>query len=653
MFFSLGGVSLESKDRIVIREEPELIELLLKDRTTRKNIIWATDSYTKLGDQYNPTDQIKPHLVTNGAGHLIKPRSEKAIDEQKERTKIKAEVYTPTWVVKKQNDLVEDEFKDLSLKEYINKTWLEITCGEAPYMCSRYDMVTGESIPIHERVGFVDRKIQRISKEIDNHDDWLEYVYKAYKSSYGYEFQGDSLLIARENLVYTFIEYYYEKFNNQPDFEYIKKITGIVSYNAFQMDGLTYTIPMSQALEMNEPEIQLDLFGNFETDGVQLEMEFNKGIKVKIERYINNQMLQFEKLAIYEGSNKMKFDVVIGNPPYQENISSHSGNRSLAKQLFPSFIMESTKITNNYVSLITPAKWFSSQGQDHSFPPLRKFAKENNHFKQIHYFGGDAKLFDDVELGAVSYFLYDNTYNGDTLFVNYNNCNGITKNEIKRPLFENDIDIILALNSSVTILKKIKEHSSFRSLTQITKGRDAFNVTGKQAEKVSEEKPFQGAYELRCAYEVIRYISPEKINKNKKIADSWKVLISKANGGAGLLSDDKKVAIIGVPYIGKPKSISTDSLIPIGSFDSEEEAVNLKKYLHTKFVRHMIGVMKTSQNLYQNVYQFVPMQDFTNESDLNWSLGIREIDKQLYDKYGLNKEETEFIEKKIKELEME
>lgn len=651
MFFSLGGVSLESKDRIVIREEPELIELLLKDRTTRKNIIWATDSYTKLGDQYNPTDQIKPHLVTNGASYLIKPRSEKAIDEQKERTKIKAEVYTPTWVVKKQNDLVEDEFKDLDLKEYINKTWLEITCGEAPYMCSRYDMVTGESIPIHERVGFVDRKLQRISKEIDNLDEWLEYVYEAYKSSYGYEFQGDSLLLARENLVYTFIEYYYKKFSSLPDFEYILKITLIVSYNVFQMNGLSYTIPMSQSLEIIEPEIQLDLFGNLETEGIQLETEINEGIKVKIDRYINTQMLRFEKLAVNEGSSEMKFDVVIGNPPYQENVSSHSGNRSLAKQLFPSFIMASTKISKKYVSLITPAKWFTSQGQDHSFPPLRKYVKNHNHFKQIHYFGNDTDLFDDVEVGSVNYYLYDKDYNGDTLFANYFGESRAKKSEMMRPLFEENLDIILSLNPMVTILDNVRQYPNIEFLTKLTKGRNAFNITGKEAKKISEKDYFEGAYELRASYEEIRYISPEKISKNIEIAEKYKIFISKANGGAGTLSDGKQVSIIGEPYIGKPKSVCTDSLIPIGSFTTEIEAINLRKYLRTKFARFMVGIMKTSQNITQIVYRFVPLQDFSLNSDIEWNETLSSIDKQLYKKYGLDKEQVDFIESIIREME--
>ena len=104
-----------------------------------------------------------------------------------------------------QNDLIEEEFNNLNLKDYVNKIWLEITCGEAPYMCSRYDATTGEYILLSERVGFVDRKLNRISSEVNDHKIWLNLAYKAYKLSYGYEFQGDSLIIARENLVYSFI----------------------------------------------------------------------------------------------------------------------------------------------------------------------------------------------------------------------------------------------------------------------------------------------------------------------------------------------------------------------------------------------------------------------------------------------------------------
>lgn len=134
------------------------------------------------------------------------------------------------------------------------------------------------------------------------------------------------------------------------------------------------------------------------------------------------------------------------------------------------------------------------------------------------------------------------------------------------------------------------------------------------------------------------------------MVDKWKVFTSKANGGAGVLSDEGTVAIIGKAYIGKPKSICTDSLIPIGSFNTEIEAVNLQKYMTSKFLRFMIGILKVSQNLYQNVYQFVPLQNFTNKSDIDWNKSIAGIDKQLYKKYNLSEEEVEYIDNKIKDM---
>lgn len=114
------------------------------------------------------------------------------------------------------NDAVEEGLKDLSLLEYIETIWLEITCVEAQFMCSRYDTVTGEHLSIEDRVGFVDRKLQRISKEIDNSQEWFKLAKKAYQASYGYEYQGDSLLLARENLLYTFMDYYMDKFQSKP-----------------------------------------------------------------------------------------------------------------------------------------------------------------------------------------------------------------------------------------------------------------------------------------------------------------------------------------------------------------------------------------------------------------------------------------------------
>ena len=133
--------------------------------------------------------------------------------------------------------------------------------------------------------------------------------------------------------------------------------------------------------------------------------------------------------------------------------------------------------------------------------------------------------------------------------------------------------------------------------------------------------------------------------------NSWKIFTSKANGGAGLLTDDRPVSIIGKAYLAEPKSVCTDSLIPIGCFKTQEEAENLCKYMRTKFLRFMVGIVKSSQNIVQPVYRFVPMQNFSNKSDIDWNENTSDIDMQLYKKYNLSESEIDYIESKIKELE--
>ena len=233
---------------------PEILDILLIDRTTTtpkkiNNIIWAIDNYQKYGfKQYAPTAQITAELITGAMDDLIKPRALKSNDLKKERTKSKAEVFTPSWIVKKQNDAVDENYMDDSLEKYVSRKWLEITCGEAPYMVSRYEMETGELIPIEERVGFVDSKLKRINKEVSDKAEWQRLVELAYQSSYGFEWSGDSLLLARENLLYTYRDYYVDKWHEEPLLSLFLRIANIISYNVFQMDGLKLVIRLDKTL---------------------------------------------------------------------------------------------------------------------------------------------------------------------------------------------------------------------------------------------------------------------------------------------------------------------------------------------------------------------------------------------------------------------
>ena len=141
--------------------------------------------------------------------------------------------------------------EDKPWTEYVYSRYLEITCGEAPFIVSRYDAATGDIIPLKNRIGILDRKLRVINENTDNEDDWLLWTTRAFQSVYGYEFQGDNLLIARINLLITFIEYLQNRWNRAPSETELKTIANIIVWNIWQMDGFTNTIPFSQATRYN------------------------------------------------------------------------------------------------------------------------------------------------------------------------------------------------------------------------------------------------------------------------------------------------------------------------------------------------------------------------------------------------------------------
>jgi hypothetical protein len=235
-----------------LRKQGDLLDILLIDRTSKKNILWGTDSYIKYGRGFKPKEKINVERVTGSYSHLIQPRASKSIDEQKQRTKDKAEVFTPLRIVDQINKLVDWSGK-LSVadhknwQDYVSQLMLEVSCGEAPFIVSRYNPTshTGKLIKIENRVGFLDRKLRIVSQYCNTPKEWLKWAKAAYKASYGYEWQGDNLLIARENLLYTLIDYYKEKFGRKPRLSSLREFAEIISWNIFQMDGLKYVIPMS------------------------------------------------------------------------------------------------------------------------------------------------------------------------------------------------------------------------------------------------------------------------------------------------------------------------------------------------------------------------------------------------------------------------
>lgn len=265
----------------------QVLAVLLIDRSTKKNIVWATDDYIDFGVGYSPESEITIDKISGIHSFIITPRILKEKQKQSNRTRNKAEVFTPSWICNEQNNLVDEQWfgradvfniagdkgwKTVKTKiafpskpgktwqDYIRAKRMEITCGEAPYLVSRYDTVTGKPIKVYKRIGLLDRKLRVINENVDDASDWFLWVKKAYQSIYGYEYQGDNLLLARKNLLLTFIDNMIYKFDRQPTTNELKSIAYIISWNIWQMDGLTYTAPYSE-MEVQEEFEQLTLFG--------------------------------------------------------------------------------------------------------------------------------------------------------------------------------------------------------------------------------------------------------------------------------------------------------------------------------------------------------------------------------------------------------
>lgn len=281
--------SVDISENQLFKQHPEVLKTLLKDHTTGNNIFWATENYATRGEGYQFFDPIIPEHITGTNGMIIRPRSVKSKGVQQERTKDMAEVFTPSWICNAQNNLVDEAwfgrknvfnieypeekrweiihtpitFPDgKSWKDYVRATRMEITCGEAPYLVSRYDTTTGEYIPLQERIGLLDRKLRVVSENTTTSSEWLKMAQMAYKNIYAYEWQGDSLLLAREALFISFVEYYFAKFGNKPLEKSMLYIAYIISWNVWQMDGLKGVVPMS--CRNNKKIPTYDLFGEKE-----------------------------------------------------------------------------------------------------------------------------------------------------------------------------------------------------------------------------------------------------------------------------------------------------------------------------------------------------------------------------------------------------
>ena len=421
------GVSRETLVDLDIVEKLGVLPILLEDRTrprkgkeAKRNIVWGTDSYAALGEKYQadaPIERETLDELQKNEDYLFLPRAQKELDERRLRSKKRAEVFTPNWVCNLMNEFCDAEWlrradkfdvareprallvddydwsrsKSRKWKRYVDSRRLEITCGEAPFIVSRYDASNGRLLPLDERNGILDRKLRVVDKNVAREDEseWFKWTLRAFQSVYGYEFQGDNLLVARLNLFLTFTDYYRDRgFRVDPerdDFdkvlpsaEYAQKIAEAIAYNFWQMDGLTNRVIY--------PKIEPSLFDNAPDDapdepprqgvlfdGATARTPSNPK-KNRVARRDASPAAPFAIIRNWRAGSgygeavvfndlkkrerrRMKFDYIVGNPPYQEEIEGNTR----ARPVYNNFMDQCYEIGTK-VLLITPGRFLTESG---------------------------------------------------------------------------------------------------------------------------------------------------------------------------------------------------------------------------------------------------------------------------------------------------
>lgn len=629
-------LTVDISEEGIANDSGTLLTILLKDRTTNKNIVWASPSYEGMGKPFCANQPIKKNLIIGPYDSIIQPRVEKNKRNQEIRTRKRGEVFTPPWIVDKQVSIVLEEIGDISFESFIALRWLEITCGEGPYIVTRYDSISGDIIPINKRVGFLDRKLQRIVEQSTTEKEFIKWSKIAYESSYGYELQGDSLLLARENLLLSFCEYYDYKFGKLPTIKVIKQIATIISYNIFQMNGLTKQSPYSDDSMGN---IQLNLFDEVNDQG-------QKGDRVTLVKDWNNKVL-ISIDSISKGDEMMKFDVVIGNPPYQEEAQ---GTSTKDMPIYHKFIDSAIEVGEK-ACLITPARFLFNAGGT-----PKKWNREilkNPHVKVPYYEQNSAKVFPNTDIkGGIAITIFDKhkDYGAIDTFTSFEELNSIMKK--------------VNVASELSLAEIVTNRGAYRysdliykdypdAMKRVSDRRLASNAFIKLRELFYNHIPNDGNEYIKILgrfdnERVYKWFRKDYIN-NPINLEKYKIIIPKANG-SGAIGEVLSTPLIGEPLIGEPLIGYTETFIAIGAFITEFEAKACLKYIKGKFSRAMLGILKITQDNTKETWRKVPIQDFTPSSDIDWSQSIENIDQQLYKKYNLSQEEIDFIESKVRAM---
>ena len=332
----------------------------------------------------------------------------------------------------------------------------------------------------------------------------------------------------------------------------------------------------------------------------------------------------------------LAFDAVVGNPPYQEG---DGGFASSASPVYNIFVDAAIALRPRFVSLITPSRWFvGGKGLD----DFRARLLADHRMRSLVDFPLLYEPFENVKIrGGISYFLWDGDYNGPCAVTTLQRGKPAGKSD-KRYLDE--FDVLVRRNEAVPILRKVRAQKG-KTMDGEVSSRKPFgfptNFSGTEsADGISNPVKLYGN-------QTVSWVSRSAITANAKWVNEWKVLMTAVQGTSAAV----ETKFLSDPILAGPKTACTETYLVAGHFKKRSEAENLASYLRTRFVRFLVSLRKATQHATRDVYAFVPLQDFTSSSDIDWSRPVPEIDAQLYAKYGLTKSEQKFIESMVKPME--
>ena len=466
-----------------------VLDLLLQDKSTKKNIIWATDTYEELSGDFSDKAQMNARALLQRAD-LIRPRIQKSQEMQEQRTRKKAEVFTPVWLCNRMNNYCDDDWfgrsgvfnmestdhtwtvsegkieftKERKWQNYVDSRRLEITCGEAPYLVSRYDVATGELIaPPIRRMGILDRKLRVVNENTDTYEEWLKWTTRAFEASYGYEYQGDNVLLARINLLLTFTDYYEERWGKYPDDKLLRQIANKIAWNIWQMDGLKDTVPLGKPYESYRQMTLFEMLGDVQNE----DEDKPEAVPCKIFNWRSKTSIKFMDLKEMWIMRKKLFDYVIGNPPYQEEFTSE-GNKTYAAPVYNLF-MDATFKVSEKVELIHPARFLFNAG---STPKAwNKKMLHDEHFKVLHYEEDSNKVFPYTDIKgriAITYKDYSRKNEEIGVFNKYPEMNTILHKVINSESFHGMENTVITRTAYRLTDKLHNEHPE--AVSQLSKG---------------------------------------------------------------------------------------------------------------------------------------------------------------------------------------